>query len=218
MLNKHCLEVYKRASSVLEDIASKRMYTKYTLSWDEIGAGFLTPQEKFRIIYEINKKYRYFLEVNNEGPQYLTVQITDMGKTIEDIKYELVYKIVKNIFNIVKYRKDNERIELEWSDIIDIPVSDDIIDIVVKGMRKYGIEVVYSSHDSIHFINNSEITKNQLMETGEVSDPNTNYVIPKPNTSLVLESKEDKEKPKEEEPEVKLRPDGVAETIVKITR
>ena len=49
------------------------------------------------------------------------------------------------------------------------------------------------------------------------TDEEDNYVIPKPNTTLVLESKEDKEQEKEE-PEVKLRPDGVAETIVKITR
>ena len=68
--------------------------------------------EKFKLIYDINKRYRYFLEVNNEGPEYFTVQITDMGKTIEDIKYELVYKIAKNIFNIVKYRNDGETIKL----------------------------------------------------------------------------------------------------------
>ena len=215
-MSRYALEVYKRTASFLEDFASKRIYTKHYIKWKDIGGDLLSPQEKFKIINDINKRYRYFMEVNNEGPEYFTVQITDMSRSIEGLKYELVYKIVKNIFNIVKYRNDNERIELEWSDIVDFPVSDDIISIVVKGMRKYGIEVVYSSRNSIHFINNSEITKNQLMELKD-TDEEDNYVIPKPNTTLVLESKEDKEQEKEE-PEVKLRPDGVAETIVKITR
>lgn len=216
-MSRYALEVYKRTANFLEDFANRRIYTKHYIKWEDVGGGLLSPQEKFKIINDINKRYRYFLEVNNEGPEFFTVQITDMGKTIEDMKYELVYKIVKNIFNIVKYRNDNERIELEWSDIVDFPVLDDIISIVVKGMKKYGIEVVYSSRNSIHFINNSEITKNQLMELKD-TDEEDNYVIPKPNTALVLESKEDKDNKASEEPEIKLRSDGVAETIVKIRR
>jgi len=214
--SRYALEVYKRTTKFLEDFANKRIYTKYYVKWADLGAGLLSPQEKFKIINDINKRYRYFLEVNNEGPEFFTVQITDMSKSIEGLKYELVYKIVKNIFNIVKYRNDNERIELEWTDIVDFPVPMSIIEIVVKGMKKYGIKVVFYSNDSIHFINNSEITKNQLMELKDTGEEN-NYVIPEPNNTLVLESKDDKEQAKEE-PEIKLRPDGVAETIVKITR